>query len=428
MRELPCPGPVEQLLLSPDGRFVFASTAEESLFLLGRDGRVFWSFPRLVAETLSVCEANPPLFCAGTWGGSLRVHVPDGVAWERPVPGTIGAIAAREEAGRIVAGSWEGTVAAFALDGTPLWRRRLSDAVVRVALPPGGRPVVVALADGTLLGLDGDGEPWQASPGGRPLALVATPHETVVATTAGLFVLDADGRVVRGHPARSRLARAALSLDGRWAACLEEACLLRLVRIEDGSSWETVPPATPSSLAIAGDAESPVCLLTLAHERLLALNRWQVSVEETLEGATSAPSFARWGTEAATIGPDRRSALLHDLPSIRRWLPPPRLCVRIGAGALVSGHAGTLSVVVANEGGRAALGATIRVESEFLRSPRAEALGDLSPGALLRTRLAVEPVRPGELLLSVTTTFRDELGETVAERRQEVVTVRPQEA
>ena len=426
-REFACPGPVGRVLLSPDGRLVAGSTFDGTLFLVDRDGRLLWSFPHVDAEELTFCEASPPLLCTGTWTGALRVYVPDGVAWERPVPGIVAAIAANECAGRIVAGSWDGTVAAFSLDGTPLFRHRLPDAVVRVAVPPAGGVAVAGLADGTVRGLDATGELWHASPGGRPLAIVATAHETVVATTAGLFVLDADGRVARERPARDRVVMAALAPDASWAALVEDSPLLRLVRGEDGSAWETALPGAPSSLALAGDAGSPVCLLTLAPERLLALNRWQVPVEERLEGAASAPSFGPWGTEAVTSGPGGRSVLLHDLPAIRRWLPPPRLAVRIAAGALVAGRAGTLAVSVSNEGGRAALSLAIRVESEFLRAPRAEALGDLGPGALLRTRLAVEPERAGELILSITTTFRDELGEPVEERRQEVVAVRPQE-
>lgn len=418
------PGPVEQVVLSPDGGLLLGAAAGGAVFLLDREGRERWAFSRLPVERLAVCEGSPPLLCAGTWTGALRVHVPDGFAWERPVPGVVAAIAASEAAGKVVAGSWEGTVASFGLDGTPLAAHRLPDAVVRLSLPPQGGPVVAALASGRLVALDGTGPVWEADAGGPPLALAATPHETVAASPAGLLFLDAEGRVIRRLPARRRLVHAAVSPDGSWAACVEEPPLLRLVRTEDGSGWEMPLALAPSSLALAGDAASPVCLVPFAPGRLLALNRWQVPVEETLEGAASPPSFSRWGTEAATLGPGGRSILLHDLPAIRRWLPPPRLALRVGAGGLVAGLAGTLSLSVANEGGRAARAVEVRVTGEFLRSERTLRVGDLAPGETRLARLAVEPERAGELLLAITLAFHDEPGEPVVRSWQEAVSVK----
>ncbi|MBK9964961.1 MAG: PQQ-binding-like beta-propeller repeat protein [Holophagales bacterium] len=419
------PGIVERVVLSPDGRFVFGST-DDAVFLFERDGTERWSFPRVPAETLNVCEGSPPLFSCGTWNGTLRVHVPDGFAWERPVGGVVAAVAASESAGRVAAGSWDGTVAVFGLDGTPLARHRLDDAVQRLAVPPVGGLVLAYLASGRVVALDSGGEVWRAELGEPLLALASSGHETFAATPAGGFVfLDAEGRVTRRRPPVHRLVLAATASGGAWAACVETPPLLRLFRPEDGSGWETPLPAAPTSLALAGDAETPVCLVGVPPGRILAFNRWQVTVEEPLGGTDELTSLTRWGTEAAAIGDGGRTVVLVDLPALRRWLPPPRLVLKVGAAALVAGRVGTLALAVTNEGGRAASRIELRVASEFLRATRTEALGDLEPGETRQLRVAVEPERAGELLLTLTITFQGGPGETSSELRQEVVEVRP---
>ena len=114
-----------------------------------------------------------------------------------------------------------------------------------------------------------------------------------------------------------------------------------------------------------------------------------------------------------------------ELPAIKKWLPPPQLEVRVQAGHLAAQQAGTMALDVTNDGARAARKIEIAVASEFLRLSRSASLEEISPGETRRIRVAVEPVKAGELLLDISVKYQDEAGEEFRKTFEAVVRAVP---
>ena len=175
---------------------VIASVREVAVSMNGSvvvsiDGGGVRAFTRKMAKRWSVDLANPSalaLNAAGDLvavgdGGSVKFYNLTGERVGRlATDGRVRSLAMTPSANLTVAGVEDGTVAALAPDGAPLWNLSVGARVNRVAVSGSGAVVAAAASDRRLLVLAGNGTPlWEAPLLGEPRALALSADGTTVA-------------------------------------------------------------------------------------------------------------------------------------------------------------------------------------------------------------------------------------------------------
>jgi outer membrane protein assembly factor BamB len=173
-------------LVDPEGNITFGS-GDDGVYSLAPDGTFRWRFDTRGEVNASPIRGPDGTIYVGSYDGSFYALDPDDGAerWRWRTGAGIAATATLD-GDRLLVAATDGTVAALALDGEPLWTRKLAGPIVSAPLvTPRGRIVTTSNAEEICV-LAGDGQPLGCVDTGWPAwAPAARRGDQIVASVAG---------------------------------------------------------------------------------------------------------------------------------------------------------------------------------------------------------------------------------------------------
>lgn len=411
--------------LSRDGDKMLLGQWDGKVALRDRSGKELWTL--LMKQPLAAAAwcAEPGLFVGGTWGGVLAAFVERGLEWQHELNGTVASLGASAQ-GMLAAGTWSGHVCMLRREGELIGEARLPDAVTTLALDPRGSSVYVALADHTLLALEPDGtQRWRRALGARIRHLATSDYEILAMTEDGTLVwFHTDGSEVRRLAVPGGLTRAASSANGATVAWVDAACSLHFWQPRLGRRWDVVLPEAPDVIAVAGPGNEHFCVVILTSGTILIFDRGQICRRQPqpLPGRVQDLRLSATGVEASVLF---RSGgqMFQEIDQARACLPPARVRYRLSAGSYVAGRIGTVTVELTNEGSREAQEVAVNIAGEHIRQSAPDVVRSLAPGATRLVRTAFEPLKTGDVPVTISLRWSDERGEFRSESFQEFLSV-----